>query len=190
MSYPASPEFSAINVKSTTSNIKSETRSGRIQVRSIGAQKWSFTAKYNDLTRDEFAPVYAFTMTLGGQLNSFDIIPPIISQTSGNATGTVLANGVHVIGDKTITVDGLTGTIKAGDFVKFNGHSKVYMVTADRTGAGTLTIEPGLLSGVNNNEQIIYNDVPFKMRLTNDVQQFGLSGFDKYAYEIDMIEVI
>ncbi len=161
-----------------------------MQVRSIGAQKWSFTAKYNDLTRDEFAPVFAFIMTLGGQLTSFDIVPPVISSTSGNATGTVLANGAHTIGDTTITVDGLTGTLKAGDFIKFANHSKVYMVTADRTGGGTLSIQPGLLSSVADDEEITYNNVTFKMRLDNDVQEFGLSGFDRYSYDVDMVEVI
>ena len=190
MSYPTTPEFSAVNVKSTSANISSTTRSGRMQVRGIGAQKWSFTAKYNDLKREEFAPVYAFIMTLDGQRNSFDITPPVISNTSGTASGTVQANGAHTIGDNTITIDGLTGTIKAGDFVKFAGHSKVYMVTAERDGAGTLTIQPALLSNVANNEQVIYNNVPFKMRLENDVQEFGLSSFDNYQFELDMIEVI
>lgn len=190
MTYPTTPEFSAVNVKSTSANISSTTRSGRMQVRSIGAQKWSFSAKYNNMTREEFAPVYAYIMTLQGQLNSFDITPPVISDTSGTATGTVRANGAHSVGDNTIAIDGLTGTIKAGDFVKFAGHSKVYMVTAERDGVGTLTIQPALLSSVGNDEQVIYNDVPFKMRLENDVQEFGLSGFDRYDFEIDMIEVI
>jgi hypothetical protein len=59
MSYPTDPEFAAINVTSRHSNVVSETRSGRRQVRSIGAQRWAFTAQYNELKRTEFAPVYA-----------------------------------------------------------------------------------------------------------------------------------
>lgn len=190
MSYPTDPEFSAINVTSRSSNFVSETRSGRRQVRSIGAQRWSFTAQYNELKRSEFAPVYAFIMTLDGQLNTFTIVPPVISSTSGTATGTVLTNGAHAIGDTTIAIDGLTGTLKAGDFVKFDTHDKVYMVTADRSGTGDLSIRPGLVAAVGDNVAVTYNNVPFTMRLDNDVQEYSLSGFDRYQYEVDMVEAL
>ena len=38
--YPTSPEFSAINFKSIHKNVSSESRSGRLQVRSIGYQRF------------------------------------------------------------------------------------------------------------------------------------------------------
>ena len=190
MTYPASPEFSAINVDSISANIRSETRSGRTQVRSIGAQRWRFTARYNDLTRDDFAPVYAFIMSTGGGFTPFEIIPPVISDTSGDATGLMAVNGSHSAGDSTISVDGFTGTIKAGDFVKFASHTKVYMVTADLTGAGVLNISPALLSSVSNDNAVTYTGVPFTMRLSNDTQKFSAGAGDRYKYEVDMIEVI
>jgi len=190
MTYPADPEFAAINVKSRASNVMTETRSGRRQVRSIGAQRWSFTAKYNQLKRTEFAPVYAFIMTLEGQLNTFTIVPPVISSTSGTATGTILTNGAHSVGDTTIAIDGITGTLKAGDFVKFANHNKVYMVVADRAGAGVMTIQPALVEAVSDNTAITYNDVPFTMRLDSDVQEFNLGGYDSYEYEVDMVEAL
>jgi len=190
MSYPTTPEFSAIKVESRHSNVRTETRSGRTQVRSLGAQRWSFTAKYNDLTRDEFAPVFAFVVGTGSGVDSFDIVPPVISDSKGNVSGTALTNGAHSIGDSTIAIDGISGTIKAGDFIKFAGHDKVYMVTADRTGAGIMSIHPPLISAVANDAQITYDNVPFKMRVANDIQQFGLTEFDRFTFEVDMIEVI
>lgn len=190
MTYPTSPEFSAINVDSISANIRSETRSGRMQVRSIGAQRWRFTARYNDLTRDDFAPVYAYIMATGGGLESFDIVPPVISDTSGDATGIMRVNGNHLAGDSTISVDGFTGTIKAGDFIKFASHTKVYMVTADLAGAGTLNISPALLEPTLNNDVVTYNNVPFTMRVSNDTQRFSAGAGDRYRYEVDMIEVI
>lgn len=190
MSYPTTPEFSAIKVESQHSNVRTETRSGRTQVRSLGAQRWAFTAQYNDMTREEFAPVYAFVVSTGSGVDSFDIVPPVISDAKGNVSGTVLANGSHSVGDSTISIDGITGTLKAGDFVKFANHNKVYMVTADRTGAGTLSIHPALIESVANNEAISYDGVTFKMRVANDVQQFALQEFDRYSFEVDMIEVI
>jgi hypothetical protein len=188
--YPTTPEFQAINVVSKHKNLMSEAISGRVQVRAIGGQKWQFTAKYNPMTRVEFMPVYSFVTAQQGMLGTFTIVPPVISSTSGTASGTALVNGNHAIGDSTITVDGFTGSLKAGDFVKFANHSKVYMLTADRSGAGTMTIEPALVATLANDEVITYNSVPFTMRLSNDIQEYSLSANEYYTYEIDMAEAL
>ena len=187
--YPTTPEFQAINLKSTHNNVKSTTVSGRVQVRSIGGQKWAFSAKYNPMTRAEFQPVFAFVTSQQGMLGTFGIVPPVIGSTSGSATGTALVNGSTSAGVTSVPVDGFTGDIKAGDFVKF-GHGKVYMLTADRNGAGDISIEPALISAVSDNETMTYNSVSFTMRMTNDVQSYSLSQFEYYTYEIDMEEVL
>ncbi len=187
--YPTTPEFQAINLKSTHNNVKSTTVSGRVQVRSIGGQKWAFSAKYNPMTRAEFQPVFAFVTSQQGMLGTFGIVPPVIGSTSGSATGTALVNGSASAGVTSVPVDGFTGDIKAGDFVKF-GHGKVYMVTADRDGAGNISIEPALISAVSDNETMTYNGVSFTMRMTNDVQSYSLSQFEYYTYEVDMEEVL
>lgn len=190
MTYPTNPVFAAINVTSRASNVVSETRSGRRQVRSIGSQRWSFTAQYAQLKRVDFNPVYAFIMTLDGQLNSFTVVPPVIGSTSGTASGTALTNGSHSIGDKTVSVNGFTGTLKAGDFVKFANHNKVYMVTEDRLSDGVLNIAPALVESVSDNTEVIYNNVPFTMRLDNDVQEYSVDASGFYQYEVDMVEAL
>lgn len=187
--YPAEPEFQAINVSSRHNNLFSETVSGRVQVRTLGGQRWAFTAQYNRMTRAEFQPVFAFVTSQQGRLGSFGIVPPVIGSTSGDATGVALANGAATAGATSVAVDGFTGTIKAGDFVKFS-HGKVYMVTADRDGAGDISIEPALVQNVGDNEQMTYNNVTFTMRLDNDVQQYDLNADEQYEYQIDMVEVI
>lgn len=190
MSFPTTPSFSAINLRSKHKNFVTEARNGRRQVRAIGAQQWVFSAKYNSLTRAEFMPVYAFCVSQKGQLGTFSVTPPVISSTSGNASGSMLTNGAHTTGNTTIAVNGFSGTIKSGDFVKFNNHDKVYMVTSDLTGSGTLKIEPGLYENVANDTSVIYNNVPFLMRLDNDIQEYDFSGFDQYDFEVDLIEAI
>jgi len=190
MSYPTDPEFSQVTVTSRDSVVRSQARNGRTQVRSLGAQRWSLTGRYNDLKRSEFAPVFAFVMDQESGVENFTIVPPVISSTSGTRSGTVQTNGAHSIGDKTITIDGGSGSFKAGDFIKFASHDKVYMVTADLTGAGTLNIQPALVAAVADDNQITYNNVPFTVRLENDVQQWALSGYDRYNFEIDFVEVL
>ena len=58
-------------------------------------------------------------------------MPPVVSDTSGTRTGTTQSLGAHSIGDTSISVDGGSGTLKAGDFIKFASHGGVYMITAD-----------------------------------------------------------
>ena len=126
--YPTTPEFQAINLESRHSNLMSESISGKVQVRAIGGQKWAFTAKYNPMTRAEFNPVYAFVISQQGMKGTFTIVPPVISSTTGSATGTMLVNGATGAGASTVSIDGITGDIKAGDVIKFANHTKVYMV--------------------------------------------------------------
>ena len=152
--YPTTPEFQAINVESKHNNLLSQTVSGRQQVRTLGGQQFCFTARYNVMTRAEFMPVFAFVTSQQGRLGSFTIVPPVIGNANGDVSGTVLVNGATNAGAVSVPIDGISGTLKAGDFIKFANHSKVYMVTADITGAGTVSIEPALVSNVADNEAI------------------------------------
>ena len=189
MTYPTDPEFETIDVRLNYNNVKSQTRSGRIQVRNIGAALWSFTASYNNLTRAQLAPIYAFLAGKQGGTSSFSITPPVISSSTGTATGTLRVNGAHSAGDNTIAMDGISGTIKAGDFIKFDNHTKVYMVVADFS-SGTMTIEPSLHEAVADNAVVTFNSVPFTMRVARDVKQFKLSGYDQYQFQVDFVEAI
>jgi len=188
--FPVTPEASTVNIISLQPNLISETRSGRRQVRSIGSQRWSITATFNPMTRAEFMPVYSFVLAQKGQLETFQFIPPVVGSTESNATGTVTTNGTFALGATSITIAGLTGTLKAGDFIKFANHNKIYMLTADRSGAGVMTIEPPLILAVGNGVSITYISVPFTVRLNNDLQQYRLNGFERYTYEIDMVEAL
>jgi hypothetical protein len=188
--FPTTPEASTINITSLQPNLMSETRSGRRQVRSIGSQRWAITATFNPMTRAEFMPVYSFILAQKGQLEKFQFVPPVVGSTSGTASGTVITSGATSIGASSVTISGLTGILKAGDFIKFSTHDKIYMVTADRNGGGALTFEPPLFVAVADAVGITYNAVPFTVRLNNDLQQYRLSGFEKYTYEVDMVEAL
>jgi len=47
-----------------------------------------------------------------------------------------------------------------------------------------------LHEAVANDEAVTFNSVAFTMRVTNDVQQFKLSGYEQYQIEIDLVEAI
>ena len=192
---PTSPVFNAFNFKDESNTLISVSDSGRRYARKIDNQRWKFTCKYTNLTRTEFAPILAFITKQRGQKETFRVIPPKIKDALGSETTTISVNGAHTAGDTTIAIDGFNadsaGSLKAGDFIKFSGHTKVYMVVADVTpssNAATVTIEPPIIENLSNDETVTYDDVPFTVYLEGGVQQYDIGFIDKYNYEFDVCE--
>ena len=191
--FPTSPAPRNAVIRSQQTTIVSVTTSGRKQARQIDGQRFAITLQFPTMTRAEFAPIQAFVMKQRSQKETFQISVPDLKDAKGSISGTVLVNGAHSAGDTTIDVDGMTGEIKAGDFVNFAGDTKVYMVVSDATavaGAATLTIEPPLRSAIADDAAVTYDGVEFTVRLTNDVQQFNTGDLDLYRFEVDFIEAL
>ena len=188
--YPTSPVFKGVNFKSKWYNVTSSSITGRTQSRSLGGQRFEFSAQYPKITQSQFGGVDAFIMAQQGSLETFTIVLPVISSASGSASGSPTVNGAHSIGDSTITVASLTGTLTAGDVVTFAGHTKVYKVTADLTGAGTLSISPPIIAAFSGGEAITYDSVPFTVRQKGDAQEFSVEPGVFYSYEVDFIEAV
>ena len=192
--YPTTPEFRSINFASEQKTLTSTTDSGKMFSTQVDGQRFKFSATYPPMSRSDFAPVLAFIMKQRSQKETFQISLPDIKNAKGNVSGTVLVKNAHSAGDTTITVDAMTGTLKAGDLVKFAGHNKVYMVVSDATADGsneaTLTIEPPLRSAVSDNAVVTYDGIEFTVRLTNDLQQFKTDDLDTFRFEVDFIEAL
>ncbi len=196
MSYPTTPVWEAVNLESDSPTLVSTTVSGRMQSRKIAGQRWAFTASYPPMTRADFMPVWAYIVSKRGQYSTFTVIPPIIGNARGVATGTPLVNGAQSVGDTTIVTDGwtvsTTGIMKAGDFIKFSGHDKVYMVVSDANSDGsgntTLTIEPQIITALSDNETITVNNVPFTMRLDKDAQEYKMGTNQFVKFDVDFVE--
>ena len=150
---PTTPVFNAMNFKDESNTLISISDSGRRFARKIDNQRWKFTVGYQNLTRAEFATILAFITKQRGAKETFTITPPKIKDALGSETTTISVNGVHAVGDNSIAIDGFNadsaGSLKAGDFLKFASHTKIYMVVADVTpssNAATVTIEPPLIA--------------------------------------------
>ena len=107
--YPTSPVFNSVNFTSEFFNLSSQTISGRTQVRNIGGQRFTFTASYPRLSRSEFSPVQGFLMAQRGMAETFTMVLPEVSSSSGSVSGTMLSSAAGSIGDTSIAVDGFTG---------------------------------------------------------------------------------
>ncbi len=199
----SSSAFSTMGIKSIQNTIISKSDSGKKLARQIDGQRFAFTARIITGKRsDIYGELMAFIMKQRSRKENFTIIPPEIEDARGNETGTVLVNGVHAVGDTTIAMDAFAsdgaGRFKAGDFIKFASHDKVYMVVSDVTSssnAATVTIEPPLTTALADDSVVTYDNVPFTVHLTNDVQEFGAVGADKdgnllYQFELDVEEAL
>ena len=196
--FPTSPVARSANITSQQDTIVSVTTSGRKQARQIDGQRFAITLAFPPMTRSEFAPIKAFVMKQRSQLENFTLIPPTEGNAQGVATGTISVNGALTAGTTTASIDNMTVStneiLKAGDYFRFTGQDKVYMVVADLDsdgyGEGTLTFEPPLRNNVNDDVALIYDNVDFTVSLTNDVQEYSIGTTNLYAYELDVAEVL
>ena len=192
----SSANFQTMGIRSIQNTIISKSQSGKKLARQIDGQRFGFTAKIITAKRsDVYGELMAFIMKQRSQKENFTIIPPEIEDARGTASGT--PHGTASAGATSINLGGTgTGTLLSGDYIKFANHDKVYMVVADQSdiSTGTLTIEPPLTTAVSSSN-ITYDNVPFTVYLTNDVQEFGTVGADKdgnvlYQYELDLEEAL
>ena len=196
-------KFETMGFSSIQSTIISKSISGKKLSRTIDSQRWAFTISIITSTRSTaYGELMAFIVKQRSGKENFTIIPPELEDARGNETGSVLVNGNQSAGDTTIAMDGFAGDgagrFKAGDLIKFASHDKIYMVISDVTSssnAATVTIEPPLIADIANDSAVTYDNVPFTVHLTNDVQSFGVVGTDKdgnllYKYEFDVEEAL
>lgn len=199
--FPSTQGLRGLNFSNSQANSITTSISGRRQVKSQGAQLFSFTAQTPPMTTAEYKEVMGFFAAQEGQFGSFQIVLPNISTPAGSVTGNVLnVNGAQTAGDKTITVDGgvinQTGYLKKGDVVRFTAKggtpqigSKVYILTADAdtngSGQATLNIEPGLIEAIADDTDVETNDVQFTVYKSSPETEFqtGVSDFTQLEFE-------
>ena len=125
------------------------------------------------------------------------MLPTISTSTTDYPSATIsvagpTSAGVTAVGISTNVISATA--LKAGDVVRFAGHTKVYMVTTDintdGTGAATLNIQPALTTDVSSGASVTFNNVPFRVILSNDVQEFDYRTDGLVDYELDVQEVL
>ena len=192
---PTSPEFNALSFQDEVNTLISISDSGRRFARQIDNQRWKFTCRYVNLSRAEFAPIFAFITKQRGSKETFTISPPNLKNALGSETTTISVNGAHTAGDNTIAIDGFNadaaGSLKAGDWISFSSHTKVYQVVSDVTpssNAATVSISPPIIEALANNEVVTYDSVAFTVYLTSSVQSYSMGINNLYNYEFDVSE--
>ena len=198
--WPSTIGFRTVNFRAVSSTKQTTTQSGRrIRVSTAGT-RFSTTIQYPRMALANFKPIQAVATRLEGPLNSFDITLPSVSENQSGVTGIIATvDGTNAAGSSTVNIATNKNSqtiMKAGDVIRFPSHNKVYMLTADATTDGTgdvaVAITPNLIEAVDDDgsSTVTVDDVPFRMTLTGDIQEYKYATDGTVSYEIDIIEEV
>jgi hypothetical protein len=196
--FPTSPGFSALNFQNVRPTLVNQSLSGRRAVRQIGSQYFMFTVSMPPMSQSDAMDIFAFLQKQKGSFESFQIKIPITNRGAAKSSTSVKVVGSHTATDSTIALDGFASStsavLKAGDLIKFAGHTKVYMVQSDidsdGSGAATVSIEPGLVTTLSDNEVVTTNQPDFTVYLPNEDIVYSVDRNSIFGISFDVREVI
>jgi len=193
---PASPAPASATLRSSQPTRVSLAHSLKRQARTRGAQRWEIKLTWPKLARAEFMPIYAFLIAQRGQADGFQATLAGHSTPQGTWAGSPVVNGAGQSG-RSVNLRGLSinqaAAARAGDLLKFAGHSKVYMVTADAasnaSGLAAVSIEPALIAAIADGEALVTSSVPFTVALASDLREADIQPGLLYSLAADLVEV-
>ena len=195
--YPVNPPFATVDFKTISPTITSSTNSGKLRRVGMGCSYYSWTAKYNSLTPRDAGPIIGFIRYTEGSLYSFEIILPEISysktinQVSAAITSVAIPLGSVNVAISTTQTN--SEVLRAGDYFKFNNHSKVYqaVVNCNSLGDGnaTLTFAGPTVSNVASGTGLTITAVPFTAVMDGQEQDHTVSYGGITTLEVKMREV-
>lgn len=206
--FPSSPAPRRVVPYSIAPTKVSSAHSLKRQARSLGGQRWGFLLDFAPMTQDQFAPIWGFLIGQRSRYDTFSFsLPSRVWPLRGAGGGTPVVNNQAgspeelQTGSRNVVTSGWSNStlvLKAGDFVQYSGHTKVYGVTADVTssgaGAAIITQEPMLLAGPSHGAAItIGPSVVFNCSIDEDRQEFEAmprgGNLARYGFQIGLIEV-
>jgi hypothetical protein len=145
--------------------------------------------QYPNITARDFGPVAAFIARQYGSYDSFQIVLPEISYPKGQnysfigtpqvASPSALAAGTSSIPCNAFGGASKTEVLRAGDFIKFANHAKVYMVVdnvnTNGSSEATITINPGLVVSVPIGTLLTTTAVPFSVIMEEFQQEYSVT---------------
>lgn len=212
----AGPGFSAVNFVSNGDTQVSRTNSGRGVHRDQEKQFWSFSIRYNPMTRDEFDPVDSFLASRNSRRDPFFVVLPQHSKPKDAtfatyaSSNTIRVNGIHYAGSGFLLIDSIptiNGSPKTGDMFTITdssnvNHLKVYKVTRVETNARWLTgstqplvterrvhIEPTLQRTTADNSVINFINPKFRVVPKSDLREYSLDTNNLYIMSLDVEEI-
>ena len=194
--FPTDPNFRSLVFTDNRPVLINQTLSGKKSARQIGAQYFSFTVQMPPVDQLKAQEIFAFLSKQKGGFENFTIAAPLNNKGTSHSATDILVNGATSAGASAVPMDGFSHTnnaLRAGDLIKFAGHSKVYMVQDEVTASGgsaTVNIQPNLVANVADNEAVTTNKPLFNVYLANDEIRYTTDTSGFYNISFDVREVI
>ena len=202
--FPATPAPRSIRFGSIQPTRISTSHSLKRYTRTLNAQRWAMTLDFSQLERDDLAPIWAFLVGQRGQYDTFQfVLPnPLYTPRGAGAIGSPSPSVNGNFGSPIATQTGRsiytkqwqpsTTILKAGDFLKFASHSKVYMAREDvasgSTGLALIPMEPAAVQELSDGDAIITSSVQFTVSLSQDGAGFGVQPGS--ILDLDTVELV
>ena len=198
MSFPTTTNPQSISISSNRPNTTFYTLSGKRSVNQFAAQYYTLSVNMPPMKQAVYQEYKAFLIAQKGSFNTFTFQYPVNNLGVDKDKTTVATTSINVVGATSVVCDGFTAStndvLKGGDFVKFSGHSKVYMVTGDinsnGSGASSISIEPPLQTATANNESVTVNKPLFTVALSSDDVLTSTDASNFYSLNFDIREVL
>lgn len=194
-SFP-SVDFTNCNVASNTPTLVTRSISGIEERATIAGQYWTVSATFQNISDSERRQLLGFIMKSRGPYSTFDLtLPDTLDDSTGNYTGTITvatATAGNLSFTATVSASN-TLILKAGDFIKFSNHNKVYMVTDDATSVGTnltVNVYPAIRTSATSSHTVTHKSVPMTVRFATDNIPFGIDQNLYSSVDIDFVEVL
>ena len=194
--FPTDPNFKSLVFTDNRPILLNQTLSGKKSARQIGAQYFSFTVQMPPVDQLKAQEIFAFLSKQKGGYENFTIAAPLNNKGNSHSETDIVVNGATSAGASAVPMDGFSHTnhaLRAGDLIKFAGHSKVYMVQDEVTASGgsaTVNIQPNLVADVADNEAVTTNKPLFNVYLANDEIRYTTDTSGFYNISFDVREVI
>lgn len=175
------------------------TINGIEQRSSIGAQYYGLTVNFQNLTQSEQRQLLGFIDEMAGPLTEFEItLPDYLGDSTGTYSGTITTNGTASEGVSSVPVttsasSGVT-ILKAGDLVRFAGHTKVYSVKSNIVttsgGAATILLTQQLRSSVSGSTTVTHKNLTMNVRFADITAEFEIDPSLYPSFDLDFVEVL
>lgn len=164
-SFPMTPEYATLDDETDVSSVFSKSINNVYQERLLGGHSLVLTLNYPPLKPANLRILHSFVKQRHADKATFTIVPTQFSYLYSDCSGTLSVNAPAAVGALSVSVEGISGTLKDGEYFTFSNQEKVYMSTVDVTGSGQLSFIPGLRVAVTSLHTINYQNIAVKMRM-------------------------
>ena len=210
------PGWASVQLTSKQPALQNRTNSGRVISRAIAGHSWELSINYNDLTKAEFNPIYAFLIQKLGKINPFYVALPQYQVAQDSTFASAMAGGTAITINETAPPAGRNyilcaysggGSPRPGDVFTITDtnntlHTKLYMVTrvetnsdynsnvgsAPTSGQRRLHITPSLTHSTTNGSALDFTSPLIRVVNTTDTNQYNLKTSGLYSFNLKLQE--